>query len=199
MASFNVSILFETPPNKLSENYFFEVTTKDKEYCIASQSLPRHQLTVINIASLLVSLVDRLGKEFNSIESYTTYTLKNANEIVQQIKPKLGCTFESEALLNFKKLRLGLIQTALTDEEPEKKLEELLKENEAEIQSLSLIIGEEDVLNKQETNKGLELPVFESSHKIKLISEGKRTEKLKGGCKMLVDGKIRLALQMDLF
>ncbi len=146
-----------------------------------------------------MSLVDRVGKEFNSIESYTAYTLKNAKEIVQQIKPKLGCSFESEALLNFKKLRLGLIQTALTDEEPEKKLEELLKENEAEIQSLSLIIGEADVFNKQEENKDIELSVFESGHKIKLISEGKRTEKLKGGCKMLVDGKIRLALQMDLF
>ena len=96
-------------------------------------------------------------------------------------------------------MRLGLIQTALTDEEPEKKLEELLKENEAEIQSLSLIIGEADVFNKQEENKDIELSVFESGHKIKLISEGKRTEKLKGGCKMLVDGKIRLALQMDLF
>jgi hypothetical protein len=52
-------------------------------------------------------------------------------------------------------LRLGLIQTALTDEEPEKKPEELLKENEAEIQSLSLIIGEEDVFNKQEQTRTL--------------------------------------------
>lgn len=195
----SLGTLFGLPLNKLSENYFFEVTTKDKEYCIASQSLPRYQLTVINIASLLVSLVDRVGKEFNNIEGYTAYTLKNAKEIVQQIKPKLGCSFESEALLNFKKLRLGLIQTALTDEEPEKKLEELLKENEAEIKSLSLIIGEADVFNKQEENKDIDLSVFESGHKIKLISEGKRTEKLKGGCKMLVDGKIRLALQMDLF
>lgn len=195
----SLGTLFGLPLNKLRENYFFEVTTKDKEYCIASQSIPRHQLTVMNIASLLVSLVDRVGREFNNIEGYTAHTLKNAKEIVEQIKPKLGCAFESEALLNFKKLRLRLIQTALTDEEPEQKLEELLKENEPEIQKLTLNMSEADGFKKHDSVEDIKIPEYQSGQKIKLITEKTQNEKFKGACKMIVNGKIRLALQMDLF
>lgn len=60
-------------------------------------------------------------------------------------------------------------------------------------------IREADVTKKQESIKENEPQYFQSGSKIKLVSGGIKREKLKGGCKMIVEGKIRLALQMDLF
>lgn len=191
--------LFGLPLINVSNISSIQVLTKDKEYQIASKSFRKHELSIMNIASLLVYFSERIGNEFSIVEYETAQSLKNASEIMQQIKPKLGCMFENEGLLSYKKLRLGLIQIALTDEEPEKKLAELLVENEAEIQSLSINIIENEQIHVHEPCIDHVLKDSEAMDTIVLKPKFKKGQNRKGACKLLVEGKIKLAFQMELF
>lgn len=195
----SLGTLFGLPLNKISDSCVIEILTKDREYQVANYTLPLHEVSVMKIASMMVALIDRVGREFSTVEGMTIKALKNASEIIQQIKPKLGCSFDSEALLNFKKLRLRLIQEALADEEPEKKLEELLEENRAEINNLNLSMNLPETIKESNIIKNCIIQNEDSETKLRLVSNRKKTEKLRENCKMLVDGRIRLALQMDLF
>lgn len=190
--------LFGLPLLKRGAGCELSVTTKDQEYDIAFGNVPYQRLTVMNIASLLLSLINRVGNEFSEVESRTAKGLKNAKEIISQIKPKIGAPYESDALLKYKKLRLSLIQTALTDEDPQGKLEEILSENEAEISSLQAKI-KESTINAQLSNMVASEPEKVECEQSMIQSEIKKPKKAKGGVKMLVHGQLKTALQLDLF
>ncbi|WP_411688752.1 Eco57I restriction-modification methylase domain-containing protein [Acinetobacter indicus] len=195
---YDFGTLFGLPLLKRGVGCELSVTTKDQEYDIAFGNVPDNRLTVINIATLLLTLVNRVGSEFSEIESRTTKALKNAKEIISQIKPKIGAIFESESELQYKKLRLSLVQTSLADADPESKLEELLLENEAEISRLQAKIEESTITKQIPSINNVESENFDDEKAI-AQSEVKTTKRSKGCIKMLVNGEIKLALQLDLF
>lgn len=194
---FDLGCLFGLPLKKNGFECHLSVLTNDQNYEISSGVVHRYQLTVMNIASLLVTLSNRVGSEFNSIEDRTNLGLKNAHEIIEQIKPKVGLPFENDSLLQYKKLRLGLLQVALAEDKPEDKLEELLNENKLEIENLENKIQLEKIrfsnlVTKRFENKSQTIDALPKTNNRKPSAKSRK-------CKMLVDGKIKLALQLDLF
>ncbi|NNH77390.1 hypothetical protein HLH17_06845 [Acinetobacter sp. ANC 5380] len=60
----------------------------------------------------------------------------NAEQIIHQLSPELSYKFKQEPELKYKRLRLGMIQTALLSENSVDKLNSLMEENRVEIDAL---------------------------------------------------------------
>lgn len=196
-AYIELGFLFGLPLFREGSKCNLAVLSYDREYKIASGSVHDYQLTVINLASLLITLSNRMGGEFNNVAVRIDADINNAKEIVKQIKPKIGSAFESESLIQYKKLRLNILQVALTDEAPEERLIELVAENSTEIESLLKKIENSKDFNNLVTSctVGTE-PTIVLEKVDEIVSELSRKTT---NCKILVDGKIKLALQLDLF
>lgn len=170
-------------------SFQLNVKTKNNSYVITNWAIYWSETNVNNIAAMLVSLSNRVGIEFTKKENEINFCLHNANEIISQIKPKIGATFEKEAEIQFKKLMLNMTQVALSDEEPEQKFKELLLENNIEISLL------EDKMKEVNSVSSIDIepdkPVEKQINMMKI--------KKKRKCKMLVNGQIKLAAQLELF
>lgn len=182
-----------------SMNCHLVVTTVDEECEISRLAIKKHEITVINVASMLITLSKRIGIEFNEVECKISTELKNANEIISQIKPKIGLVFDKETEFQYKKLRLNLIQIALSDVDPEAKFEELLLENAIEISSLTSKLKNENTGRNNNATLHVETNFYNDSKSLYDETSTKRGPTKKNKCKMLVGGKIKLALQLELF
>lgn len=192
------------------------VTTLDSEYEISSFNISETYLSVTRISSVLKKMIEEIQSKFKNMQKEHDQQQLNAEQIVNQLSSELTYKFKHEPELKYKKLRLGLIQTALLSDDANSKFKDLIEENKIELASLyqqfdsqgkseikdiEQQVQSENQSEKQLKDTGLQKEVeavIKEMEEEKPLVRSKRNPKEKS-CKLLVNGELKKVLQMDLF
>lgn len=200
--------------------YSFTLHSVDDDFEICDSSVQLMRLTVTNIATALLSLIYKTESEFKAIPRMLN-KLDEAKSTVDQIKPLLGAEFTKQAELDYKKKRLELVIQALQSDDSESQIETLMQENKEEMDLLKVKIAQADTKGKTvfiKSKSENETSEQESEIITKLSTQSTvqtlgvgEVDKLKANnsegtkkprpivCKVVVNGKLVIAKQMDLF
>lgn len=200
----NLGLLFGLPL-ALVANGYLTVSTPDEKFVIVRERLER-LLTSTSIASTLLNLVKKFNDEFNDIEYLTERTIARSRDTINQLKPLIGIVFDKDATLAYQKMRLNLVQQALATEDPQTKLNELIEENRAEVDALTLRMSEESgrsigaVVNES-PKQDAEIVAEVVAQALQVVSEiaPAKPKRNKRAIKVVVDGRVVTATQLDLF
>lgn len=199
-----------------NSSYYFTVLTEDGEYELCDSSVQVSRLTVMNISSALLSLVDRIITEFNRIPKMLV-RVQEAKKTIDQIKPLLGVEFSKQAELDYKQKRLELVIKALQSDDSESEIVTLMEENQDEMKALKEKMAKAektkaiakvgaDEVSETETQIITTLAVNAETGTVTVADPEEPSVKEKIGkknkpivCKVVVNGRLVKATQMDLF
>lgn len=187
--------------------YTFSLNTIDDEFELCDSGVLISRLTVTNIASALLSLILKVDDEFKTVERMDK-RLMEAQGIINQIKPLLNAEFSKQAELDYKKKRLELVIQALQSDDSESEIATLMLENQEEMNLLKLKIVQSESKAKFIMSKDDKCSESGTETKLSVIDLGnteivgkdvKCRKKRSMVCKVVVNGKLVKATQMDLF
>ena len=172
------------------------ITTLDEKFELTNCSISELHLTISRLSIALKAMVKEIENKFSNMGSEYEKDRLNAEQIIKQLSPELSYKFKQEPELKYKKLRLGMLQTALISEDSISKLNSLMDENKAEIDALIEQCNSTKISASCIGNLKSEVSEIANNLTVKTKPVQRRKSKT---CALLINGEMKKALQLDLF
>ncbi|AMW80568.1 hypothetical protein AMD27_16760 (plasmid) [Acinetobacter sp. TGL-Y2] len=127
--------------------YTLFVTGLDEATVLASRQTRSISFNQTELSGLLLRLSQDLELELRTGPKYLQLELDRAISTAKQLKPLLNLEFNKAAELKYKRLRLKLVQEALTSDDSETHFHSLIEENKAVIDDLMLCMSKAQTKN----------------------------------------------------